>query len=528
MRLFVPALLALGVTLAATSRPAAAEFDPKAQAEIVAPFIDEQTVAVIHVDVTRIDVDALFAEFFKLVPEAKELPGSHAERARSEVNKALQAVLAAGGKNLYYVVSLADFDTRLHPGPFFLIPADEKTDDEKLAALLGGSPFLSASRKEACHERLGNVLFLGGQRTLDRLKQQKPNERPELADALRAAGDSAVQALLLPPRYTRRVIEEMMPRLPEQIGAPPSTVLTEGCLWAAAGVHLPPKLKLRLVVQSQDARTAKALREVLTKAMQAIGGLREVQELIPQWDQLVPLLTPQVQGDRLVLELAEGTPAYDSLIAVLTPMIAAARKGATRAAAANNLKQIALAMHNYHATHKSFPPAAGYGKDGKPLLSWRVHLLPFLEQKALYDQFHLDEPWDSEHNRKLTDKMPGVFKSPNSKLRQPGMTNYEVPVAENTTFPPGPTGIKIQDIVDGTSNTILCLEVDDDHAVVWTKPEDWSFDPERPARGLGHLQGNGFYAAFCDGSVRFLANKIDPETLRRLLIRDDGQPVEVK
>ena len=79
----------------------------------------------------------------------------------------------------------------------------------------------------------------------------------------------------------------------------------------------------------------------------------------------------------------------------------------------NNMKQICLAMLNYEATYQSFPPAA-IEKDGKPLLSWRVAILPFLEEDALYKQFHLDEPWDSPHNLEVAKKMPSVFQSPDS------------------------------------------------------------------------------------------------------------------
>ena len=85
---------------------------------------------------------------------------------------------------------------------------------------------------------------------------------------------------------------------------------------------------------------------------------------------------------------------------------------ARRAQSMNNLKQFALAMHNYHDTNGKFPAASSFDKDGKPLLSWRVHVLPYLEQAELYKQFHLDEPWDSEHNKKLIEKMPNVLASP--------------------------------------------------------------------------------------------------------------------
>ena len=91
-------------------------------------------------------------------------------------------------------------------------------------------------------------------------------------------------------------------------------------------------------------------------------------------------------------------------------------------------------MRNYHDANKHFPAAAIRSKDGKPLLSWRVALLPMMEHEKLYDQFHLDEPWDSEHNKKLIDKMPAMYRSPKSRLKAPGMTNYVVPVGPGTVF----------------------------------------------------------------------------------------------
>src|SRR5579884_2292255 len=93
------------------------------------------------------------------------------------------------------------------------------------------------------------------------------------------------------------------------------------------------------------------------------------------------------------------------------------RQAAARTRSSNRLRQIGIAMHNYNDTYGHLPTQAIYGKDGKPLLSWRVLILPFMEQGALYKQFHLDEPWDSAHNKELRGQMPKTYRLPDSKER---------------------------------------------------------------------------------------------------------------
>ena len=137
--------------------------------------------------------------------------------------------------------------------------------------------------------------------------------------------------------------------------------------------------------------------------------------------------------------------------------------------------------------NKHFPPAAICDKDGKPLLSWRVAILPYLEQGDLYKQFHLDEPWDSPHNSSLIEKMPGTYMDLGPKadqLNHEGKTTFQVPV--------GPTDRVLQkrrhevlrnyrwnvkDHFGGRSRA-------DKQAVVWTKPEDWEVDLKQPRKGL--------------------------------------------
>jgi hypothetical protein len=197
----------------------------------------------------------------------------------------------------------------------------------------------------------------------------------------------------------------------------------------------------------------------------------------------------------------------------------------------NNLKQIALAMHSYHDVYRGFPPPALTDKNKKPLLSWRVAILPFIEQQQLYRQFKLDEPWDSENNKKLIPLMPSIYADPRGKNKDAGQTYYQVFVGPGSVFEPfvrggpgTPANVRIPaDIPDGTSNTIMVVEAG--KPVIWTKPDDLPFHPDKALPKLGGLFPDGFHAALCDGSVRFIRRTVPPATLRLLIIRNDGNVI---
>lgn len=183
----------------------------------------------------------------------------------------------------------------------------------------------------------------------------------------------------------------------------------------------------------------------------------------------------------------------------------AARNAAMRARSANNLKQLALAMHNHLNAHRTFPPQAICDGEGRPLLSWRVQLLPLLEEQRLHEAFRLDEPWDSEHNLNLLQFMPEVYASP--KNPEATTTFYQVPSGPGTAFDPQRRrgtqmiGVGLRDIRDGTKNTIMLLEAGE--AEPWTKPADVDVS-QTPLPRLGGIFPEGFHAATCDGTVTFV------------------------
>jgi hypothetical protein len=201
------------------------------------------------------------------------------------------------------------------------------------------------------------------------------------------------------------------------------------------------------------------------------------------------------------------------------------KEQAVLALSSNYLKQIGLAMHNYHDKNKRFPSAAIYDKNGKALLSWRVAILPYLldeKDQALYKEFRLDEPWDSEHNKKLLDKMPRIYASPAAKDGT-HKTYYQVITGPGTAFA-GKEGLRIFQITDGTSNTILAVEAGE--AVPWTKPADIAYDPKKPLPKLGGVSKIGINVLWFDGSTTLMRRDFDEQTFRDAVTPSGGEVIQ--
>jgi hypothetical protein len=504
------AALALALTLPAA---AAEKFDPESLAKAIAPFLDEQTLGVAHLDLTRIDTDALLDK----LAEAGKLEAGEIAETKRELRGWLAGLTRAGGKELYVVFSLADLPTQ---PPFVVVPLGAGADAKEISRELGRGPLLE--RQPFRFETLGRAVVGAGESTLKRLRPLKPAPRPELDKAFAAAGDTAGQALLLPPAETRRVLDELLPALPPELGGGSSKPLTAGLRWAALGVEGPPKLAVRLVIQSPDPAAARALADLLTGAVKALGRQKEVRAWLPEFDKVTAPLTPRVEEGRLIVALGEK-----EVLQVLPPLVRRVHQAEVDRAGLASLKELANAAINYADAHKGrLPAVANFDRQGKPLLSWRVHLLPYLGEKKLYQEFHLDEPWDSAHNKELIARMPRVYQGRGQKLNREGKTIYLAPVGENVAFTGGPEGLRFPaDFTDGTANTILLVEADDDHAVVWTRPADLKYDPEQPHKGLGgHFEG-GFLAALADGSAHFIRKTVSKKTLQNAFTRNDGEPL---
>lgn len=236
---------------------------------------------------------------------------------------------------------------------------------------------------------------------------------------------------------------------------------------------------------------------------------------------------PPSQGGRgaiitvVVVLAAMGILVIPVLLALLLPALGTAREAARRSQSQNNMKNIALAMLNYHDTHQALPPAVVRDAAGKPLYSGRVLLLPYLEQEPLYDLWDLSQAWDSPRNRSLSQQTLKIFSDPSGSQSKPGQTDYLFVVGQGTALEgPGPTGLNA--ITDGMSNTLFLVDVRDS-GVSWAEPRDW--DVSQP---IGLPQGNHpgiTLGAFYDGHVTSLMKDMAPEDVRALATKAGNETV---
>jgi hypothetical protein len=488
------------------SPAAPAQEDKRDPAKLLAPFVNDTTIAAIEIDVQKVDFDAVF----QYLAQPKLPPGARDELAKEQEHARQQraAFLRAGGRYVYVLFNLPE-NIPHGPQPLLVIPADKAEVRQALQVYVAQFPFFKSEIK-------GDLLLVSTPPVLQALSRFQAKEVPQLAPAFTAVTAFPQRAAVRLPDTLRRSLEELAPDLPRELGGGSIKTFTRGLKWVAVGGDVSEKMQFRVQGQAENAQSARDLAALARQALELI--LKESR--MPA--SFVDVLSPKADGDRLELALDTRT-----INATIVPAIVKVRESAGKAQSTNNLRQIALAFHNYHDVYKAFPPQANQDKQKKLLLSWRVHILPFIEENVLYQEFKLNEPWDSPHNKKLIARMPKFYRSPLSRPDlEEGKTTYVLPVGPKLLFN-GAKRPKIQQITDGTSNTILALDADDSQAVIWTQPADWRVDPMSPKKGAVRA-GLGILAAFCDGSVHVLPGTVDAEQIWALLTPTGGEVIDWK
>lgn len=459
-------------------------------------FVGSETVLVAWVDVSQMDLEGLrdFAASAGLTP-LPEIP--------PQVREIRSALLELGVTRVYWVSSLAD----LLSGPgAVLVPADEEQIDKVtllLEAATGSGQTVVAD---------GDVVLAGRDSAVASLQATRDRGSQNLLTALERSHspNGIVLGMSTEPLKTAAgVLADQAAQL-GPLSEPAVRLLPELQSIALHGQLPPTRMSLELQTAAPDsaAQLAALLNLQISSAAPAAAKALHL---------TVRDATVSLRKD----SLDESMEAVRMVLSLLRP----ARDAADRQTVMNQLKQHALAMHNFYDVHGRFPPQRLAAADGQPLLSWRVLILPYLGHKDLYDQFRLDEPWDSPHNLQLVDQMPADFRSPDDAetLTAAGKTRFVGPLTEHSLFGRPGESVRFQDIIDGTSNTLMVVQTTAAQAVVWTQPTDLRVSEDHPV--LQQIAGpaDGFAACGCDGAAHYLSGQADEETLRALLSIDGGE-----
>ena len=344
---------------------------------------------------------------------------------------------------------------------------------------------------------------------------------------IRVALDASMLARLVPPGREGAGWQVISPLLNQVKGYAMTLDVTNALTLDATATSPDP---------AAAARVAETLRAVLTLSRNIIPEIRRqapkgppqavemTNNLVGALDSMLATAKVEqaVTSTRLRMKV-DGVTAVTAT-ALLLPAVQAAREAARRAECSNNLKRIGLAMQTYVSVNNRYPNSSvigRYGIDGNVPHSWRVAILPYLDETALYNEYNFFEPWDGPNNIKLVDRMPKVFRDPSDTDSKPSSPSYFALTGPDTMFPSRKEGMKIAEVTDGTSNTVLVVEAKRD--IPWTKPEDIPFDRDQPIPRLGGMHPGGFNALFADGSVRFLKSAINQVILRALVTPAGGE-----
>ncbi|MCL2625075.1 MAG: DUF1559 domain-containing protein [Planctomycetaceae bacterium] len=414
-------------------------------------------------------------------------------------------------------------------------------DGDKLIANLI-APFSTTSLDDA------NV----GNRVAFQHRLIRPAVRPELAAGLDRIKNAPVKLVFAPDGVIRRFLQSwpmmassmMFQDNPGMMmffaGANTSTKFVDDSIrWMAIGLD-PARPVLAMTIQSKTPEAAQDLHDMVVSAKVALSVSMADQHVNRRYNSygynnnleqfsaaldFAMLFLPVVQGDRLQLVIDEKRLAdtTELITNAYTNVVLPSRESSHKMQCANNMKQIMLALHNYHDANRVFPTAYRVNEDGKPLHSWRVALLPYIEQTALYDRMvpYMNEPWDSENNKQFHNVNVPQYQCPAAK-NAPGMTNYSVVVGRadeeqarelgllapsSTAFPEPNKWVSLAHMSDGTSNTIAVVERKE--PVCWMDPSNEItleeaiklYNLEQSKVGSAHK--GGFNIGICDGSVQF-------------------------
>ncbi|QDU54226.1 M56 family metallopeptidase [Aeoliella mucimassa] len=416
-------------------------------------------------------------------------------------------------------------------------------DDRRLVARAGETQYTQLDATTFAIDRVLN----GMPDHKDFENSAEPVWAEQWASAMESELCSAVNAAAFRAEFQDEV--DSMDREPNNFLLRSVAPVVQHTDWAVASIDIEQGLHAQVHAQCDSAEHAQQVASIAQAFVTLGGGMldQQVEMLKKQLEQMpddeqqniktlsdkwfkvarhfIANAHPTAEGDVASIDyqcdlISRGES--EMLVQMLIPGVVAARAAARRTMSMNNMKQLALAMHNYHDTYGHFPAAQNYAEGSKYPHSWRVALLPFMEQQALYDRYQFDQPWDSPANKQIADTVVKIYQSP---FDSPGSTNtsYFALTGPDTIFSDN-KGTKFSTITDGTSNTIMFVEAK--RNIPWTKPEDLPYASDIPLPELGGWMPNIYLVALSDGSVQVVSKEADEGNIRAMITKSGREVVQ--
>ena len=572
-RFFPLVLLTVFVSLAV------AQDSPSSSADIakkIAPLVNESTVLVGYAQIKDLDpfkvaersvgyLDRIMSEmnfseqaFQATRNEAIKILEDHKEIIREPLEK---FKADSGIEEAYIVCNLAE-----PVFPFlFVFPVDGKSEEQKRKICDYLAPFNETNNLVVYSK--GDFIYAGSatdaylyeedQEHVNLLKKQVDNFEaaplPILQEAFALREGDPICVVGILPKNVQKLVKQFSESMGEDFPKEMlnfASYLSTRVRWGVLGID-PLKPEIQMTVKAKNESAAKdilrALEGLLSYASVSVNfamsmiGDERIKDGMPLgievYKAYLRSFFPQQKGDTLVWEhdlspekIKPGISAPTGIaVALLLPAVQAAREAARRMQCTNNLKQIGLALHNYHDVYETFPPIFTVDEDGNLLHSWRVQLLPFMEETGLYDQIRLDEPWDSEYNKQFHSRCPAVYQCPSHQDKsESGLCYYSVIMGKETAFF-DEHAKNFASISDGTSNTVCVVERKE--PINWMDPlNEITFEEAlegvNAADGkIGSRHTRGINTLLFDASVRFISDTIADDTWKAILTINGGEVV---
>ena len=555
--------------------------------ETFAPLISENCVAVVHIDLRKVELDNV-KSFLQKTGEDLLTQLGFDERSFNATARELSFELEKldmlvrptfntitkelGIQELAIIVDMSLVEHGVPP--LFAVTWKDKTAQEfetfykALAATWSDYGENAPALENTNFVKTENFLLLapGNAREKERIadwaKTLAPVTDSPILDALKSVAGAEIKVAAAIPEQVRQMLRSAP--MPPDVPAEVRNVLlfaAQRIDWVSAAISLAPFIgteppensDVLMTVKMKNAADARMILGMLENLIEfGVNSaqfmmnmeMRDAEFYIPplafQFAKgLLRTLLPDVEEDKLIFRIKANVGGPPQVVigtagigtALLLPAVQAAREAARRMQCANHIKQIVLAIHNYHDTYDALPPLYTVDTDGKPLHSWRVLLLPFIEQTALYEMIRLDEPWNSPHNRQFHSFRVPVYTCPSN----PGGGCCYSAIAGHGFVPNTKGDLRRGEhnftrISDGTSNTLAIVEVRD--SFNWMDPTA-DVDLEELLKGIngrgrvGSFHLGGINAGFFDGFVRFIADSIELEILRALATPSGGEAVSL-